>query len=377
MEEKLRALVETVSEEKRAQWALKEKQAGKKVIGVLSAYVPEEVILAAGMVPWRVAGSWRSDTSNAMAHRDSLSCLFATHVLEALLDGELDFLDGVVASDRDQDLVRMWDVWVALKKTPFCHIVSVPMHDSALAVGHYAKEARKLARAIERFGNVPITDDALRQAIAVYNKSRHLLQRLYESRKREVPPVSGAETLGITMACQMMPKEQFNRELEALFPYLLQRRAPVASVHPRLMVSSDNLDNPAYLKLVEDVGCLIAMDDLDTGSRWFWQEVDLNGQEPFHALAKRYLTRPACPNVGNWDAQADQDVTWVREYKIDGVLELSQLYSIAREFRGPYFADRFKAANIPHMNLRRQYYLADEGPLRTRVQAFLEMITSR
>ena len=110
MEDRLRMLVEGNSEPNRAKWALEWKRQGKKVMGLLSTYVPEEVIHAAGILPWRITGTWRADVSLAMVYRTTNSCLHCTHVLESLMAGELDFLDGVIATDHDQELVRLWDV---------------------------------------------------------------------------------------------------------------------------------------------------------------------------------------------------------------------------------------------------------------------------
>ncbi len=376
MENKLKKLIDANSEANRTRWAKEWQKQGKKVIGVMSAYVPEEVISAAGMLPWRITGTWQGDTSHARVYRSDSSCSYCNHVMESFLNGELDFLDGIVATDLDQDLLRTWDVLVYLKKKPFAECMHIPFVDSKLNYQFLSGEVKRLADKLEALGGKKITDEALWKSIKTYNKMRELIGKVYELRKREVPPLSGAEVLGITLAAQVMPKEEFNKELEGLLPYLEQRKTLLNNVHPRLMIISAMLDNPAYMNLVEE-GCLVAMDDMDTGSGYFLQDVDMKLKDPAYAIAKRYLTRHGSYNMPEWDRQIADIIKWVKEYKIDGVLHFTLVYDYPQQFRWPYYKQEFDKAGISNMHLDREYQLANVGQFRTRIGAFLETINAK
>ena len=377
MEQQLRGLLAATCEANRIKRALEWRKQGGKVMGLLCSYVPEELIYAAGMLPWHVMGTDQANTSRALTYRMANSALYCNRVLESFLAGELDFLDGVIATDREQDLVRLWDVLVHLKKTPFAHIIHVPIGESALGYRQMAKEIAGLKKSVEKFSGTKITEESLRQAITVFNKMRTLLAKLYEMRKKEVPPVSGAEAMAIVAAATIMPKDEFNRELEALLPYLEKRKTSVDHVRPRLLLSSDTLYNPSYVELVEQSGGLVAMDDLDPGSRYFWQTVDTSSADPVYALAKRYLSRPAHPRMVAWDRQVKQVIDWVKEYYIDGVLEMPEMYSLSRQFRVPFFQAKLTEAGIPNISIPRFHDMADAGQLRTRIEAFVEMLQAR
>lgn len=199
---------------------------------------------------------------------------------------------------------------------------------------------------------------------------------LYEMRRRETPPLSGSEMLGLTTAATVMLKEEYNKELEGLRDYIGQRAAPLKKVRPRLLVASDRLDNPAYFELIEDLGSLVAMDDLDTGSRYCYQKVALDS-DPFYALAKRYISRPPCPRMFFWDRQVEQVIQWVEDFHIDGVLHFPQMYSYHRMCSVPYFNDRLTEAGVPVTTISREYHLTNVGQLRTRIGAFIEMLEAR
>ncbi|MDO8473218.1 MAG: 2-hydroxyacyl-CoA dehydratase family protein [Dehalococcoidia bacterium] len=377
MEQQLTNLIAATSEAKRTSWAKDFKSSGGKVIGTLCSYVPEEIIYAAGMLPWYIAPVTEGNITKALVHRVPSSSQYCNAVLESLMNGQLDFLDGVVATDREQDLVRLWDVWVHLGKTPFAHIMHVPSRDDELGCRQMAKDIRSLTKALEDFGGRKITDDSLRQATKVLNKTRLLLSQMYELRKRQSPAVSGSEAMTIVAAATVMPKERFNKELESLLPYLEHRKVPSDQGRPRILVSSDTLDRPSYIELVEQAGAVVAMDDLDPGSRYFWLQVDGSAKDLPYALAKRYLNRPGHPRMFAWDKQVQQIVDWVRDFRIDGVLELVETFSLPREFRVPVLHAELTKAGIPNMSIPRQRDMADAGQIGTRIQAFVEMLQAK
>ncbi len=374
-ETQLQKLVEANNEANRDKWAKDWKAAGKPVAGMICSYVPREILYAAGYLPWRVSGMWQEATPQALLYRPSWSSPRNTRILESVLRGDLDFVDAVIGSDWDIDLKRLWDEWDALRRPKLSHIMFVPRFDTPeLHHERFRESFAKLVKAIESTTGKKITNDAVKKSIATFRKQRELVRDLYELRKGDFPAVSGAEALGITTAAFVMPPEQFNAELEALLPYLEKRKAPVQSFKPRLLVSSDFLDDTRYIELVEDVGCVVAMDDLDTGSRFFWVETQADLDDPLLALAKEYLTRPGCPRMADWEGQIEQVLDWIKEFNIDGVLELRLNYSMIRHLRSPFMKAALEKAEIPFLSLPREHQFANESQLRTRIGAFIELL---
>ncbi|MCZ7662936.1 MAG: 2-hydroxyacyl-CoA dehydratase family protein [Thermoleophilia bacterium] len=299
---------------------------------------------------------------------------FSNHVLESVLSGEMRFLDGMVFTDWDDDERRLYDVCAHVKAVPFNYILHVSRADAPRAYSYYAMLLRRLIDAVKQQWSVNISDASLRAAIELCDRARVLQRRLYEWRRRPVPPVSGAEALGIVMAGFYMPKTEYVSELEGLMDYLDQRRVLVPDGAPRLLVASDHLDFMSYLEIVENEGCVVAMDDLDTGSRHFWNTVGTTDGDPAYALAKRYITRPPDPRMAFWDRQVDQVIEWANEYDIDGVLHLPYLGGFERLCCNPYFTRRLEEAGLPLRTFVREYHVANTGQLRTHVGAFLESL---
>ena len=194
-------------------------------------------------------------------------------------------------------------------------------------------------------------------------------------RKKDKPPLSGSEIWGIVAAAMSMPQSEFILQLEPLLPYIEQRQPSYDKVQARIMVSSDFLHNVSYLKLIEDVGGLIAMDDLDMGSRYFWDIVDQEQDDPLRALSERYIGPMRSPRFVNWDGQVDQIIEWMKEFRIDGFVELPVRQKLSRLFRSEYLHRSLEEAGIPSISIQREYHLADVAQITTRVEAFLEMLS--
>ena len=374
MEDKLNALVNGNKPENRTKWAMEWQKQGKKVLGLLCNYVPEEIISAAGILPWRITGTWGEATPNAALYRPHMTCRYCSHVLESVLTGDLDFLDGVAVTQVDDDFKRLWDVLHYIGKPPFQYIMYLPHTISETTLRMWRKSVAEFKEAIEEFVGVKITDDKLFHQIEVYNTMRSLLKRIYEMRKRDVPPLTGVEVLGITTAARIMPKDEFNRELTSLLPYLENRSAKIKTSSTRVLVSSEYLDNPGYIDIIEDSGAVVVMDELDTGSKYFWNAVENSKDDPLELLANRYMDRPGTSRMGNWNDQTGQVVGWAREFDTKGIVELRQLYSLPLDYRFFFMKNKLKAADIPYLSLGREYHLSHVGMLRTRIEAFIEMI---
>lgn len=374
MENRLKALVDGNKPENRTKWAMEWKKQGKEVMGLLCSNVPEEIISAAGVLPWRITGTWREAAPLAAVYRPEMTCRYCSHVLESVLTGELDFLDGLATTQLDDDFKRLWDVLHYLNKPPFTYIMYFPHSSTKTTFRMWVKSVSEFKEAIEEWAGVEITEEELRHQTEVYNTMRTLLMRVYELRKKESPAVTGAESLGITTAARIMPRDEFNKELGALLPYLEKRKAAFKQTRPRILMLSEYLDHLGYVELVESAGSAVVTDDFDTGFRYFADRVDTSQNNLWEALASRYINRPGSARMVDWNKQAKQLLKMIEEFDVAGVIELKQLYSLPLAYRFFVMKARFTEAGVRYISLDREYHLAHLGMLRTRIEAFLEMI---
>ena len=352
------------------------KKQGGKIVGYFCSTVPEELITSAGLVPIRMRASGSTSTEMSDAYFSSINCSFARHCFNQALIGEFKFLDGVVCVNSCDHVRRIYDNWKRfVPDTKFVEVMSLPRKTEPAQVAWYRDETNLLRGKLEQRFGVKITDKTLWKAIKLHNETRRLQKKLYELRKQERPPITGAETLAVMVAGTAMPKEQYNKMLQELLDELSQTKGP-GSHRARLLIVGGILDDPAYVKVIENQGGLVVADSLCFGTRIMWVQVDESLSDPAEALAKYYVAdRPSCPRFyGEHDNRAKYVINMCREFKCDGVIAERLMFCDPWAVEHYMLGQDLKAAGIPMLKLDREYVTGGVGQLRTRVQAFLETL---
>lgn len=349
------------------------KDQGGKVVGYFCSTVPEEIVTAAGMVPFRMRATGSTGTEESDAFYSSINCSFPRHCFNLALIGEFKFLDGVICVNSCDHVRRIYDNWKRFVPVDFIEIMSLPRKTGPDQVGWYTDELAMLKEKIEKHFGVEITDDRLWEAIKLHNETRRLQRKLYELRKQEKPPITGAETLAVMVAGTAMPKEQYNEMLRELLDELSGLEGP-GGHRARLLIVGGILDDPAYIKVIEDQGGLVVTDSTCFGSRLTWVDVNENASDPVAALAQYYVAdRPSCPRMyGEHNNRAKYVIDMCHEFNCDGVIGERLMFCDSWLVEHYMLGQDLKAVNIPFLKLDREYLTSGIGQLRTRVQAFLE-----
>jgi bcr-type benzoyl-CoA reductase subunit C len=357
---------------------LEHKRQGKKVFGWLCTYVPEEIIHAAGALPVRITGySQEMELEDGNAYLYINNCSFSRSCLQMGIRGEYDFLDGMVAGSTCDGARRLFDLWQYYLKTPFHHVLTVPRKYTQRAHDLYHQQVMQFKQHLEEFFGIQITDEQLRHSIEVYNESRALLKRLYEFRKQDEPPITGAETMEILNASFRMPKELFNQWLRDL----LDELAKSGSTHKgraRLMVVGSVMNNPEFIKAIESQGGLVVTDELCTSTRYWSDPVVLDGDKPpLEAISRRYLSNFPCARMVPSDERFNRVLELAHDFRVDGVISQIIRYCVPYAHDLPLLTNRLKAQGIPTLALDVEYGTSGSGQIQTRVQAFLEMLEAK
>lgn len=292
----------------------------KATIGWFCSYTPTELFEAAGCAAYGI----REDSGKA--HEDvylgDSICSYVRSCMGGALGGSYDFLDGVVVAHSCECMRRLYDGWLFKQNDikPECiHLLDVPRVCNEKSIAFFSQSLRHLKDKIElRYGK--ITDDALRASIVRHNRTRALLSRLFELRKRDNPPVTGVEALKIIQRSTTEPRDEFNRDLESLLASWESDSRASNSARPRVMVYG-GIGNPRLHEAVEDAGGIVVFEDACTGVRHFYGMADTEG-DPIHALAARYLSKPPCPRMLGEHANRglSDAVQIIKDYRIQGIV---------------------------------------------------------
>jgi bzd-type benzoyl-CoA reductase N subunit len=340
---------------------------GRRALGYLCSYAPEEIIHAAGFVPLRIVPGGPA-SPRADAHLQSYTCSLARGCLERSLTGELDFLAGVAFSHTCDTMQCLADVWREGGPGKWVGWLVQPVTlDSPHARSYLVAELKRFAASLEGPFGAAVTDEALRASIAAYNANRRLLADLHARRGS----LSAVDLWQATNAAMLLPPEEFQRLAKLAYP-----GPGLSDAKPRgvgLVLSGATLDDPAILSLIQDLGARVVGDDLCNGERYYDTLVSETG-DPWEALAERYLRRVPCPcKHAGLDAREKHLLGLVRERGAQGVVFVHKKFCEPHAWDYPPLAAALKQAGIPHLLLETEA-TTPLGVVRTRIEAFLEML---
>ena len=264
------------------------REAGGKVLGHFQVYFPEEIAHAAGLLPLKMRGA-QIEARQAEARFGSYLCSILKTSLELALSDRvrLDMFVSHPICDAARNLAA---VWGRNFKYP-CQILYLPQNANSRHSAQYLRgEYDRIKREIEAVAGRAVTDDDLRNSIAVFNENRRLLHRLYAI-KRETPWLLSADEAYVLMAVGgMIPREEHNELLRAVLPQIEARPArPQDRI--RVVFEGGFCEQPP-LDLLRTIAqfCYVVDDDLLIGLRWILEDVPIEG-DPLFNLAEAYLEK--------------------------------------------------------------------------------------
>ncbi|MFX0188817.1 MAG: 2-hydroxyacyl-CoA dehydratase subunit D [Candidatus Hodarchaeota archaeon] len=359
-------------------WIDSWKNEGKNVLGYFCTYIPEEIIYAADILPVRVRARTCSagDTPMGDAYMTPTTCSFTRCCLELANQNQYDFLDGIVSCNSCDQIRRLYDNIRFKAPFPYHYIIGVPGCVSDTTLDWFKHELSKFKESLENNFKVSISDEKLKKAIRVYNKTRELLKEIYDLRKHDNPPITGTEMLNIISAGISMPRDQFNELLSQQLQELKEKEG-ISDYRARIMIVGSMLDDPEYLKIIEDLGGLVVVDSQCLGTRYFWDLIDEN-KNPIDAIGERYLSKISCPRMtGKYPKREDFMMKFIKEFSVDGVIFQRIKFCILWWAEIFLLRNKLKEEGIPFLELEREYVLSGAGAMKTRVQAFMEVLEAR
>lgn len=362
----------SVSTESAQAW----RASGKKAVGTVCCHVPYEVIYAAGILPVRLRATNCVDASEAEAWMSSFSCSYAKSILQYLMDGTYD-LDGLVQTDGCMMPARIFDNWEHVAKqrgkAQFTHFLGAPRINKDVTRTYYRSEVQEMVDALGKFSGTPVTDESLKAAVAKYNEIRELVAQLNELRKADNPVITGAEALAIMIKFGDCTPDEYIALLKE-FLADAKNRKPIEG-RTRLMVVGSALDDPGYIKIIEDKGSLIVADDFCYGDRHFGSKIEIDDNDVLGSISDYYLTRDTCPRMlDNRPKMHDEIIAKAKEYNVQGVIYQKMQNCECWGGEAYYLEPALKEIGVPMLQLEREQQLANAGQIAVRAEAFMEML---
>jgi len=352
-----------------------EKRTGKKVIGFFCTYTPEELIFAAGALPFRIFGT-SGNITEADSFLQAYCCFLAKGGLEEALTGRLSFLDGAVFPHTCDTIQRLSDIWRMNASIKLHFDVILPVKLNSLSARDYVADVfNKFRTDLEESLGREITENQLKHAVSVYNQNRRLLAEIYKQRSENPALISGSDVYAIMKAAMVMDRDELLTNLSKLVAELKESKPASTVPRARRVILAGGICNfPDIHSIIEKAGGNVVWDELCTGSRYFDGEIR-ESDDAVGAIAERYSNRIICPaKHSDLTSRGENLVRLVREFSADGVIFLFLKFCDPHAFDYPYLKENLDKEEIPSLHLEIEQQLPSEGQVRTRLEAFMEMV---
>jgi bcr-type benzoyl-CoA reductase subunit C len=358
------------------------KGTGKKVIGYLSALGPVEILTAAGVVPFRLKGNVSEAITKGDAFMETIVCPFVRNVFDAAIKGKFSFLDGMVLPHQCDSIDRTNDVWSYNLNLPYWHFLNLPHVTDNPSVDFTKELYRVLIGTLEKFTGQKITDEAIAKAVAAHNENRRLMRELYALRQTNPPLISGAEMMKVLVAAMSLPVEESSALIQNVTKEVKQRTAKEDGKKARIMLIGDQIDDVAIIDAIESAGAYLVMDDLSIGAKMYWGDVDVTS-DPVQGIAERYLRKLKIPTTFVGSKDTYQEIleeryghmkTFISDFKVNGAILFIYKYCDPYGFEVPAMKSFIESTGTPVLYLEDEYSISTLARVKTRIEAFLEMI---
>lgn len=278
------------------------KNSGRKVVCIAGYDIPDEIILAAGMLPFRVTGYYGGKRVSAEKYLEYSFGAIWTGIWESIAEDYAGLMDYLVFCSSSDMFLKLFYYFRTLKGLePERPLPELRFLDYELVEKKFKtqerneRELRDFIETVESWSGNPVTEENLKSAIALCNEYREALNAFSALRGSENCRVTGSEALIVIGGSMYLEKKE---AIEAIRTVTEAAKNWPAAEGARIYYVGSPQETTEVYEIAEAAGCNIVGEDHDMGARMFDTQVRTD-IEPVSALAERLLNRMPSSEKGS------------------------------------------------------------------------------
>jgi len=332
---------------------------------------PEEIILAANMIPIRLLGDPAIGLDKVNEHVPPTHCVWARNILEQAIIGLDTDIKGVITTHGCDCTNREFDIWLeCVDYLKFIFFLNAPLKRDVSALNFFIEDLKELILQLEEKFMVKITTEKLQKAIKKMNQIRSLLREISEYRSKMI--LAGSEFHALVKQVQQTNKDKILKILQDKLAEL-KTMEPKIKQAKKILLTGSVIDDTEFIIFLETIGFQVITDDLCLGTKYFWGNVD-ETEEPIKAIAEYHLNKPIYSTKFPSYERFEILKNLAKRYNIDGIINVAQKFCEPILYDHPYFSKKFKELEIPYLFIEMEYNKESYKQLATRFEAFAEII---
>lgn len=351
-------------------------QNGQRIIGIFLPDVPEELIDASGMLPFAILDGKKSRSPTGII--PSFACSLITNTFDQAYLGQLEFLDGMVIPYLCDSSRALFQIWERNFPKEFSDLVQLPKKLSSQGTKSYLiEELRRFKGTLEKTFEVNISNEKLLKSIGIYNENRRYLRTIQALRFQNPHFMSNYDFFSLVKSSMLMPKNEHNKILKDILAHAESSSFNLNAPLPVKVFLSGKLVEPLKIfQWMDEMGIFVGYDDLAVGSGYFSYEVK-EESEALHALADSYFLRTPNATVEGNEARLGFILEQVRKNCLKAVIFIHLKFCEPLIFDYPDLKKGLDQKGIPNLFIETELHSFNAGQIRTRLQAFSEMLGSK
>ncbi|MFC1822077.1 2-hydroxyacyl-CoA dehydratase subunit D [Thermodesulfobacteriota bacterium] len=354
---------------------------GVKLIGyVPNGYMPLELIHACDSVPIPLfyGGNYAQVEESSAYLARFLDTFSRAQIGYRFSNSEdlyqmLDLLIVPVTDNHIRAIADSWDFYTDVD----VFRLGVPHAKTEHGLTYYLEGLELVKKKLENLSETPITNQRLADEIASYNRRKSLLREISLLRKSNPPALSGSQFIRLNHSCHLVDKSFVLQILEQL-SYEIKKSNDRPAIGPRIMLTGSTLafGDSKVIDLIEQAGASIVMEEFCEGIESYWEDVETGGSL-LDALADCYFTKkiPGAFFRGAARERFARILKLAGDFTIDGMVYYSLMYRDAYDVEAYLFGRAMKNRRLPFIKVTSDYDASETGALKTRIEAFIEMIS--
>jgi len=345
---------------------------GKKAVGVMPYFCPEELVYAAGMIPFGLWGADR-EVTESKRYYPAFICSILHTALSLGIRGELDGLSAVLIPFSCDSLKSMPANWrSAVPSIPAIAVAYAQNRRTEAGIEFTRSMFRGVAAQLEEIAGVTITDAAIADAAAVYNENRSAILAFSDAAARHADKVDAAARSAAIKAGYFMDRAEHTALLRRITDELNAMPECKKGIH--VITTGILADSPALLDILTENGIVIAADQIAYESVPCRTLTPVTA-DPVRGMAERLAAVEGCSVMYDPKKQrAHELVSLVRESGADAVIWFMTRFCDPEEFDYVPTAKLLREEGIPLLTIDTDRQTVNYEKARSAVEAFAESL---
>ena len=365
------------------------KARGRKVAAWVNYNIPEELLDALGFIPVRLG--WGGDdrlTDIGARYISTKNCVFVRELVGRFEEATDPYIKAADIVALDATCLQVYRVAELIKYYFKANtvILGVPRNFATPEAKDYfrAETAHFVARLEEQAGK-KLETAKLAESIKLYDAIRAAIRELYPYQAGDDAKISWLETFDVVQAGQFLDRRAYLGLLQELIAELKSQQGPPVVKDPhsevRIFLSGSIIppNDRKLIGIIESWGGRIVGDDLWSG---LLSSIDVNIAAPtVEAIADAYLGRAPHAALPYLDLESDGRLknlkSLVHKFKAQAVVYHTLRYCDPFTFKANETKTVLNKDGIPFLEIHTEYAGSDYEAIRTRVEAFIELLKNR